>query len=217
MGLAVSVGYLADVLAHDAEGAEWARNDLEKLNDFLEEEGVGRFDEPEELDRSLIRPHCASFPYSFLHYLRRVYALSKRSPDASIEPVGDEGIEAYDMVVEDESMMMDSHLLCHADHAGFYVPIEFSEPLFDSDDRGIAGGGMVGSSYGLRDELVDIAPHLGIELGEGGVLDDAEFDRVSERTDPAQADPFERELVVWLALFENARASIEFGSAIWFH
>jgi hypothetical protein len=217
MGLAISIGYLADMVAHDPEGAEWARDDLAKLNDFLEAEGVGRFEEPDEIDGSPTRSHVGSFPYSYLHYLRRVYALVKRAPDEPVEPVGKEGVEAYDDIIADESMMMDSHLLCHADHAGFYVPIDFGEPLFADESLGIAGGGMVGSSYALRRELIEVAAPLGVELGPNGKLEDAEVERINERFDPNAMDPFERELVVWLALYENARASIEYGSAIWLH
>lgn len=108
--------------------------------------------------------------------------------------------------------MLDSHLLCHSDCEGYYVPVAFDEPLFLPPDAGVAGGGMVGSSQGLLDELRGCAPALGIAL-DGGELTDDEARRVG---DLPETDPFMIEASVWLTLHEACRASIAGGHAIVF-
>src|SRR5262245_39591045 len=124
MGLAVAVGELADLLIHDEEGAEWLRASLAKVNAVLAEKNLPLHNEPEKLpkfddDRTVL----GGFPYSFLHYLRRAYAHWKQNPGKPITPCTPGEDPAADQAVDEESCMMDSHLLCHSDCEGFYVPI----------------------------------------------------------------------------------------------
>jgi hypothetical protein len=54
---------------------------------------------------------------------------------------------AQDKAIDDQSSMLSSHLPCHSDCEGYYVPIDFGEPLF-ADEDAFAGAGMLGSSQG---------------------------------------------------------------------
>jgi len=77
----------------------------------------------------------------------------------------------------------------------------------------IVGGGF-GSSQRLMAELCLIAPPLGITL-ENGQLSDSEAQRLSDLIDDC-TDPYETEIMVWLALFEAACLSIHHRTAIHF-
>lgn len=215
MGLAISVGFLAQLNDLDEEGGQWAAKTFERVNDFLKANNLPTWDEPTERFTTDARPYVSSFPYSFIHYLRRAYAFLYEYPDEPLKPVGPGGLKADDGVVEDATMMFSSHLLCHSDCEGFYVPVDFPEPLFADKEHSVPGD-MLGSSYGLMRELRDLAPFLEIALDEEGNLGDEEAARLME-LDATEADPFWHEKVVWLTLFESARLSIAHGSAIAFH
>jgi hypothetical protein len=101
--------------------------------------------------------------------------------------------------------------VCHADNEGYYVPADFDEPLFVSDDT-IAGSGMVGSSRRLLGELVTLAPAIGVGLESDGSLSDAEAARLDNRD-----DRFESEQTTWLTLYEACRVSVAHGNAVVFH
>lgn len=107
--------------------------------------------------------------------------------------------------------MLSSHLLCHSDCEGFYVPIDFSEPIF-ADEKDIPGG-MLGSSHGLMRELIAVAPYLNISLS-GDELMDSEAERINESVE--SEGPFWIEKAVWISLYEAARLSIEYRTAICF-
>jgi hypothetical protein len=74
-------------------------------------------------------------------------------------------------------------------------------------------GGTVGSSYSLLDELIEIAPHLGINLSEDGSLPKSEATRLFEVSQNSEGD-FGRELTAWLSLHEAAELSISYGTAV---
>jgi hypothetical protein len=54
-----------------------------------------------------------------------------------------------------------SHLMCHSDAEGYYVPIDFELVIFDKDV-----GGWLGSSIWLKQELEELAEKMRFELGE---------------------------------------------------
>ncbi|HEY1068124.1 MAG TPA: hypothetical protein VGE52_18520 [Pirellulales bacterium] len=210
MGLAVSVGMLADLNVHDPDGARWLREALTKVNSVLEENRLPTHSEPEALPALNNRAQVGSYPYSFLHHLRRfaVYALN---PDWKPKAFPKSKNPANDPAVFDEMAMLSSHLLCHSDSEGFYVPIEFDDPLFA--DEGAIPGGMLGSSQRLLKELRDVAPKLGITLIDG-TLSDAEADRINSVINAEGR--FWIEQTAWLSLFEAARLSIDHRTAICF-
>lgn len=210
MGLAITVGMLESV-AGDDEGVAYFRRGFEHLRLALEAAGAKGYCEPERV-RVRMRPHVSSFPYSYIHYLRRVYA--RMVAELPITPVDQHGLDDDRTIIDDEAAMLDSHLLCHSDCEGYYVPLAFGDPLFLDDEAGVSGGGMVGSSQGLLDELRRIAPCLGITLATDGSLSEHEAARLYEIEDDQD---FHRELTVWLTLHEACLASIASGAAIVFH
>jgi hypothetical protein len=126
----------------------------------------------------------------------------------------DDALAQADRFVDDAGSMMSSHLLCHADNEGYYVPLALDAPVFIDVDDPLAGAGMIGSSQGLLDELRRVAPAIGIALEADGSLSDAEAARIFAVRDGA---PFWREQIVWLSLHEACVASIASGAAIVFH
>jgi hypothetical protein len=210
MGLAISVGnpYLGD-----DEGEESYRRRMQGLRDALAGRGV-EWSEPETVaPPSAMRKHISSFPYRYLHYLRRAYAMYyldlPMMPAASYDDV-----TAADRQIEEATLGLSSHLLCHAGQAGYYVPADFDDPLFL--DQTIAGAGMVGSSAGLLDELRRVAPLIDVHLADGGELTDAEAARLFG-SDADAGNPYGIEQTVWLTLHEACRASLAHGNAIVFH
>jgi hypothetical protein len=208
MGLAVGIGVLADLVIHDSEGADWQRESIAAMNAVLKRNGLPEHHEPERFGRSLfgLQRACTSFPYSFLHYLRRAFAHMREGlpipDDNKLRP-------EHDSVVDDAGSMLDSHLLCHSDCEGFYVPIEFGDPIFDDDVL----GAMLGSSQALLRELIEVAPHIGVTLENDRPTPACEADlRVIE-----DSGPFWRERLVWYTLFEAATLSVEHRTLIVFH
>jgi hypothetical protein len=211
MGLAVEVGMLADLLVHDEEGAEWLRRSFAAINAVLKENGLPEHREPETMPPLDNRAGLASFPYSYLHHLRRAYAHWHANPGRPIKPClpGEDPIR--DPLLLDLQARFMSHLLCHSDAEGFYIPIDFADVVVGSDER--IAGGLVGSSYQLMRELVGGAPALGIDL-QARELTDAEAERLNAQADGGEGLWMER--AVWLTLYEAARLSITHRSAICF-
>jgi hypothetical protein len=200
MGLGISTHFLADMLAHDAEGAEWIQRNLGAVNEMLAERDLPPHIEPTTIATKM-RQHCGSFPYSFLHYLRRAFAHVHEH--LALTPVADGDDPAEDTAVEDAAALFDTHLLCHSDAEGYYVPIDFDEVIVDTDERGLPGG-FLGSTQRLMAELAQTAPAIGIAL-EHGTLSDAEVEAINRDADDG---PYWRERLVWLTLFEAARVSL---------
>lgn len=209
MGLAISVGYLSDLEQNDAEGAAWFRGNLETLNAILKQNGLKPHEEHPSLAPISTRSDCASFPYSFLHYLRRVYAHAKRDPTWRAEPLEAGRVPTEDDVLDEEVFMFESHLLNHSDAEGYYVPQDFEDVIYDD----AVPGGMTGSSQRLLRELIQAAPALGIML-ENGKLSDAEAERINNVGESDEG--LYRENTVWIALFEAARLSIKHNTLIVF-
>jgi hypothetical protein len=181
------------------------------VNEILAENGLPGHVEPEALPELTSRASLESYPYTFLHYLRRFAAHASTKPNWKPTPFAETADPAEDPVVAQETAKLGSHLLCHSDCEGFYLPIDFPKPLFADEER--LPGGMLGSSHGLLRELVAVAPVLGIAL-PGGKLSDAEANRINGITEAE--GPFWIELTVWISLFEAARLSIEHKSAVCF-
>ncbi len=207
MGLALNVGYLADMKLHDTEGYDWAKQALARVVTVLKDNQCPIWEEPEVFSASL-RPHLSSFPYSWIHFLRRAYAWQNEHPGVEVPPSAREISEDDDRLIETVALDFRSHLLCHSDAEGYYVPVDFEEPIFD--DR--VPGSMLGSSFALKRELAKIAPLLEINL-ESDALPDTEAARIYAIEDD---HPFFRENTVFLSLWEVTRVSLEQKSAIVF-
>jgi len=209
MGLGISIGSLAEC---DQEELEWAEKDFVIINAVLAEAGLPAHTEPKSLPALESRAQLDGFPYSFLHYLRRAYARRKADPAWLATPLADNQDPAEDEALQAEYDYLDSHLVCHSDAEGYYVPVDFNEVLFDSEEVGLPGG-MLGSTYRLMEELVLVAPALGIQLDKGQ-LSDAEMARLCAKAE--KQDACYRELETWMVLFEAARLSLEHKTAIVF-
>lgn len=214
MGLSLNVYMLADLLIRDKEGAEWLRKSFRAVNAHLEKEGQPAHEEPKTPGEFKPRKHVSSFPYSYLHHLRRYYA-HVRETEKPPRPLARGKDPAEDPLVFDLTSMLDSHLLCHSDSEGFYVPVEFADPIFQDDGLPPLPGEMLGSSQGLLQELRLLAPHLGVKLDKNGALPDAEALKLYTAGNDSK-DSFAIEKLVWLALFENARVSVEAETALCF-
>lgn len=213
MGLSISVGVLADLMENDEAGAGWLRQTLQAVNQVLAEQDLPTYVEPEQLPPIVSRSQFMGYSYGCLHYLRRFYARAKHDAKWIPMPVPDDQSPTDDAVLEREMYQMYSHLLCHSDSEGFYLPIDFNDIVIDVSGADRIPGGIVGSSYRLMAELVEIAPLLGIKL-KLGELSDEEATRINQL---AESDgEFSYEYMVWIALFEAARLSIEYSSAIVF-
>lgn len=212
MGLAIETGFLADMLANDPEGVEWFEDELAAVNRVLKSERLPAHVEPRGPTPARSRAAVTSFPYSTLHHLRRAYAHRVRDPDWVATPFPEGADPAGDAEVEALTEQFTSHLLCHSDSEGFYLPIDFPDVVVSSEDDDIAGG-MLGSSRRLIEELRLVAPALGIALVDGA-LSDAEAARVNAIV--VGDGPLWAEHAAWIALFEAARLSLEFRTAIVF-
>jgi hypothetical protein len=211
MGLGVSVGALAWLKTADAEGYEWHSRQLAIVNTVLLAHNLALHHEPDELPVLQSRATLDGFPYSFLHYLRRVYANVSQNPNWVPIEVTDDADPVDDPAIDYElSVRMISHLVCHSDAEGYYVPVDFADVLYDDQ----LAGGMLGSTQTLMRELASIAPTLGITLTASGELADAEAERINNVTD--DDGPWYRELTVWLTLYEACRLSIQHKTAISF-
>jgi hypothetical protein len=213
MGLGITVGQLAWCIANDYhEEAELAREDIAEINRVLAAHGLPPHVEPETLpafqDRSAV---WAGFPYSWLHYLRRAVAFARQAPK-KFRPVAKGEDPAADPLVDRElSVLMDSHLICHSDGDGFYVPIDFPEPLYDARETGSIGA-LESSQQALK-ELLQVAPLLKIALKKG-VLSDREAERIA--TEGEKDHPLWIERHAWLRLFERFRASVAHNAVVTF-
>lgn len=216
MGLSIEVGSLAYLIEEgDHEGADYLREQVQHINaamDLLEDE-IAKHQEPENLPQAELngRANCISFPYSFLHYLRRLYILVQT--EQTIKPADDEDVYAgIDETLIDE-LSEESHLLGHSDAEGFYLPNDFDFPFMNFDEPDSIAGAIVGSSVGLQQELVTLAEALDISLDDTK-LSDKEVAKLHAEIE-AESD-FYIEKLVWLALFEASRLSIKHHTMIQF-
>ncbi|MEV7176541.1 hypothetical protein [Kitasatospora sp. NPDC093679] len=208
MGLSITVGLLDDLDRHDPEGAAHHARELAVLADALQAKGID-WQEPAPAGTGRAA-HSGGFPYGYLHHLRRAFVLRRRgavTPAASTDP------EQYDCdrgEVEEEALMFSSHLLCHSDCAGYYVPADFDDPVFLPEEAAVAGGGMVGSTGQLLAELRRLAPAIGI-------CPEAADAAADTGTAGAAGGPYEAEQFAWYVLHGACRQSLATGRAIVFH
>ncbi len=225
MGLCISVGIKAYVKINDSEDFAFYLKVFEEINKVLKENGLPEYHEPEDLPEMVMideQPSVAyynSFSYSFIHYLRRFYARSVADPDWIPTLVAEGENPWEDEAVIDELAMLSSHLLCHSDCEGYYLPVDFDEVIFDFDkvifdeegeDR--IPGNMLGSSYALLKELKFIADKLKINLDEHGVILNLSDIHVEINNETG----FWIEKIVWLVLYESSLLSIKYNTAIVF-
>lgn len=74
-------------------------------------------------------------------------------------------------------------------------------------------GDVIGSSYGLLHELVEVAPYIGVALEDDGSLPLHEAERLYQVSFLGKGD-YHKESCAWLALHEAAELSIIYGTSI---
>jgi hypothetical protein len=210
MGLCISVGSLANMGKDDPEAYEWLQQALVEVNRMLGLNDLPLHEEPETLPKFKSRCTASSQPYDWLHYLRRAvaYAICGKK----LKPISRDDDPSEDPVYSD--VFFESHVVHHSDCDGFYVPIDFPEPLFDElddEDEHCVAGGIVGSSQAAMRELVLTAPLLGIPLRDGK-LSDGQARALNREKE--EGTPFYIERQVWFDFFEAARLSIKYNTVI---
>jgi hypothetical protein len=212
MGLAVSVGVLAVDPAVDPEWIVCLQGHFREVNRVLAAHGLPLHDEPERVRDIPYRGQPTSFPYSWLHYLRRAVAFARQAPDEFCPVPKGENPADDERIDQELSVFMDSHLICHSDCEGFYVPVDFPDPLYD-DRKGNLPGGILGSSQRALHEVCQAAQLLGIPLQHGTLSDEA-AKVIAEEADGS--NPYWIERKVWLTMFEAFRHSVEYKCAVVF-
>jgi hypothetical protein len=212
MGLSLSVGALAYYRIHDPEGAAHLRKAVASANRTLTANGLPRHIEPEDLPPIPERFDVGSLPYGWFDRLRRVVAYARNCPK-KLKPLRKGKDASEDRWVVHELCTLESHLICHSDCDGLYVPVDFDTPLYSEKGSDIAYMGLGSSVAGLR-ELVQVAPLLDIEL-EDERLDEKLGRRICR--EKANTHPFEVERKTWLAFFEAFSQSIEYKSVVVFN
>lgn len=221
MGLEISVGMLYAMARNDEHGLRRHEAQFAELSRVLGEQGIS-WQEPERTDPPSTDVYYGGFPHSYLTALRRVLALGyRREPVTPMPPQDSADYERELGKIDDEASMLVSHLLCHADDSGYYVPVKMTDPLFLSAATLATAkadvGTVIGSSMCLLVELVFMAPLLGVTLeekqGQGFVLSAEETARLAAT---APDDPYAAEKTAWHQLYLACRASVFGGHAIVF-
>jgi len=159
-----------------------------------------------------------SIPRDWFVRLQRLYAyfIKYRGTSSPLPLRSDQDPEDDEILEHILSSGFESHLICHGSE-GYYVPVTFSKPVFDSSGD---MGGWIGSLTYLLEELANLAPFLNISLRpvrgivrRGGGYDVAEkeirdLNAVFISKDEEDDDHFERERKAWFYLYETARISM---------
>ncbi|MFA6117725.1 MAG: hypothetical protein WC729_27300 [Sphingomonas sp.] len=235
MGLNIVVGYLAEQLEYDEEGASWHREVLGDLNLVLTEAGEPPHHEPEEIPGG--SQSWESYGYSGLHHVRRLaawLAINRRLPHpCSYEKATDDAVLARFYRLHDahlrggrENGVLNflkrrnppfSHLILHSDAEGFYLPRAVPDVIFDRHSPQRDGiGGMVGSAKELLTECRELAHALSIPSGI-----DPEGEEIYKNVEapPTDGEPWQRlsiETFVITRLIAACEKSLETGAAIVF-
>lgn len=237
MGLAVTVGVLADLLAHDTKGAGSVEAELKAVNTALKEAGHRLHKEP----RNVEVWSAEGIGYSGLHALREVAArLANKETLPRDKPIGGSETPAAERHFGDilervldapkpgllgrlfggaEPKLPDyAHVAFHSDAQGYYVPINFKVPLVPAEMQDDTKHlWPLGSSQRLLDETTRIARALEIPDGMGHT--DAELERWLEGADETPEALWQVHSVAaysCLMLREAAKRSVAAKAAIHF-
>lgn len=196
MGLDIGIGQLES-------------DELQLVNRVLADNGVAPFEEPPKLPKLASRSRRVGLAYTELALLKRAYICMRKGRKPT--PLDELSQEDLDEILDGVSIYIESHLLCHSDAEGYFVPVDFEDVLYD----GALPGGMLGSSQRLHAELVELAPTLGIEVVDGDVTARAIAELLlAEGADAPAA--FSGERAAWFQLFEATRLSIAHRAVIFF-
>src|SRR5262245_41036074 len=153
MGLSMSVGALAFAKDEEADSYQWLLEEFEEVNRVLRANGLPEHVEPEKVPRFRSRSTYVGQPYAMLHYLRRAVAHAIRR--RKLRPLPPDTDPTTDDLYDSVLFACESHVICHSDCEGFYVPVDFPAPLYDNlpdSDPHCVHGGILGSSQGAMRE-----------------------------------------------------------------
>lgn len=190
--------------------------DLIKINNLLKANNLPIHSEP--LGRSVKETALPemSLVYARLHHLRYIAAKFIEYPTSSLD-IKDLKKKRktrtwwYKIPAKLRNEIYQeckSHLICHSDFDGYFIPIDFELVL---QDREL--GGWLGSSIRLHKELEEIAAKLNLNLGTYT----PDLNQLYEmRKQELQADPIGDIKLILLGLYNVTTASIHYNSAIIF-
>ncbi len=178
MGLGLSVGILKDMRENDAEGYDYFKTTLIKVNQALAAVGLPPHLEPEDISTG-DEASFEMFGYSGLHYLRRVAAhitYTGKVPLPGDESASNDRLnkkyylesvasptDGLSWFFKRRPLFKFNHLMQHSDAEGFYLPADFQDVIFPDDALEIPGA-MIGSSKRLLQECKHLAEVLRLPL-----------------------------------------------------
>lgn len=222
MTLTLMVGLRADLLRRDAAIAEQLAAEFAEINVLLEKRGLAPHHEPDACEVwSVDMPS-----FSSLHYLRRLAAnvhLQDELPTPGDETnLDDDGPtdRYYELAgagggflsnllgIKAPSDRPFDHLIVHRDNDGFYLPIDFKEPI--PHESRASGPGWVGSSIALDRECEELFEALALppDIDLDGVVQTGEEREVWQR--------YATESFCVVALREACRRAARTGAALVF-
>lgn len=229
MSLSIYVGQLAHCIAlKDRVAVREIRRDLKKINKVLEAEGLPEHHEPEQVPGGKVWKCRIAGDY--LTPLRRLAAHARRRMLQGEGDFFEEWPQPWDAVYvrgfEDpvldeyyrEGGMTFEHLMYHEESKGFYLPVEFDEPLWPEDEALRKElGGWIGSTKWLLSDCEEVAGM--IELPTDLEADSKCFDdAVASAAKLGQGWwQYRTEAERCLKVIAACRKSLEWGSIIELH
>ena len=222
MTLTLMVGLRADLLRREPEIAEQLAAEFAEINALLEKNGLAPHLEPDECEVwSVDMPS-----FSSLHYLRRLAAnvhLKGELPTPGDETNldDDEPTDRYYELASETGGFLSNllgvktpsdrpfdQLIVHRDNDGFYVPIDFPEPI--PYESRASGPGWIGSSIALERECEKLIEALGLpaDIDLDGVVQTGEESETWQR--------YATESFCVVALREACRRAARTGAALVF-
>jgi hypothetical protein len=189
MSLSLCVGQLADCIAvKDRDCVRRMRRALEKINEVLKANELPEHHEPERVQGGK-RWTCRIAG----HYLTPLRRLAAHVRQRLINDEGDEdefdtwpepwdrvwSVGYQDPILEeyyDDGGELFDHLMYHSDYQGYYVPIDFDDPLYPRGELEEELGGPIGSTRFLLSDCEEVARmiHLPTDLdADSKCFDDA--------------------------------------------
>ncbi|MEL6309793.1 MAG: hypothetical protein AAFN11_11825 [Chloroflexota bacterium] len=227
--LSLKVGVIAQHMEHPTRYSNRIRrhrDQFTRINQALATYGLEPHTEPESLKKgcwsaellSTREIHCVRWIAAYLWHRKALPAYE--NPDTTRYNPLVKQLEAdmYDIAAGRKTVRDGfaktgfTHLVVHADDTGYYLPIDFDNVIFSR--HGIDGG-MIGSSYRLREECAFIAQRLKfpIQHARADILDTLYY-VPSEKTRPALWQQYPEVVMNLHTLYHAANASITRNAAL---
>lgn len=220
-----------------ARELEEFRGQMQQANALLASFDLPAHAEPEELAETQIVRGLELYGYTGLHALRRLAARLALNLDdgalpapVDLDAVAEErrSLDLFTDRFSDGEDLPFAHTILHSDAEGFYVPVDFSDPLFDESIP--LAGEILGASLRLQNECAELARRIGLSLApspDAPELTDADLLEALELQESganvALAQRLEKPWLAYaweshtlLALHAAARASLQSGAVIAF-